>query len=185
MQIGYARVSSDDQNLDLQLDALKAAGCKKIFDDRLSGAHTQRPGLQKLLETVREGDSVTVWRLDRLGRSMKDLLEVVAVLEANGVELNCLKEKIDTSSSGGRLVFHIFAALAEFERKLIQERTCAGLNAAKTRGRTGGRPPMLDKKEQKLLRRLYDEGEHSVEEICEILKISKATLYNYLGRERT
>lgn len=185
MQIGYARVSSDDQNLDLQYDALKAAGCKKIFDDRVSGAHVQRPGLERLLETVREGDSVIVWRLDRLGRSMKDLLNVVAQLESSGVELSSLKEKIDTSSSGGRLIFHIFAALAEFERNLISERTFAGLNAAKTRGRTGGRPPMLDKKEQKLLVRLYEGGEHSIGDICEILRISKATLYNYLERNNT
>mgnify|MGYP000266770398 CR=1 FL=1 len=182
MQIGYARVSSDDQNLDLQYDALKVAGCKKIFDDRASGAHAQRPGLERLLETVREGDSVIVWRLDRLGRSMKDLLEVVTQLESNGVELNSLKEKIDTSSSGGRLIFHIFAALAEFERNLISERTFAGLNAAKIRGRTGGRPPVLDKKEQKLLVKLYESGDHSIGEICDILRISKATLYNYLGR---
>lgn len=182
MQIGYARVSSDDQNLDLQYDALKAAGCKKIFDDRVSGAHSQRPGLERLLDTVRDGDSVIVWRLDRLGRSMKDLLEVVAKLESNGVELSSLQEKIDTSSSGGRLIFHIFAALAEFERNLIRERTFAGLTAAKTRGRTGGRPRSLDKKEQKLLVSLYEGGEHSIGEICEILRISKATLYNYLER---
>lgn len=182
MQIGYARVSSDDQNLDLQFDALKAVGCKKIFDDRASGAHVQRPGLERLLETVREGDSVIVWRLDRLGRSMKELIDVVAKLEAIGVELSSLKEKIDTTSSGGRLIFHIFAALAEFERNLIRERTFAGLTAAKTRGRTGGRPRSLDKKEQKLLVSLYEGGELSIGEICGILRISKATLYNYLER---
>lgn len=182
MQIGYARVSSDDQNLDLQYDALKAAGCKKIFDDRVTGAHAQRPGLDRLLETVREGDCVIVWRLDRLGRSLKDLLDVVAKLESTGVELSSLKEKIDTSSSGGRLVFHIFAAIAEFERNLIRERTFAGLTAAKIRGRTGGRPRSLDKKEQKLLVSLYEDGELSIGEICGILRISKATLYNYLER---
>lgn len=182
MQIGYARVSSDDQNLDLQYDALKTAGCNKIFDDRVTGAHTQRPGLQRLLETVRKGDCVIVWRLDRLGRSMKDLLDVVTKLESNGVELSSIKEKIDTTSSGGRLVFHIFAALAQFERDLIRERTFAGLTAAKMRGRTGGRPRRLDKKEQKLLLRLYADKEHSIAEICEILRISKATLYNYLER---
>lgn len=182
MHIGYARVSSDDQNLDLQHDALKAAGCKKIFDDHASGAHAQRPGLDRLLETVRDGDCVIVWRLDRLGRSMKDLLDVVSKLEANGVELSSLKEKIDTTSSGGRLIFHIFAALAQFERDLIRERTFAGLTAAKMRGRTGGRPRRLDKKEQKLLVRLYEDKEHSIGEICKILKISKATLYNYLER---
>ena len=183
MQIGYARVSSDDQNLDLQYDALKEAGCKKIFDDRASGAKAPRPGLDRLLETVREGDSVIVWRLDRLGRSMTELLKLVDQLESSGVELSSLKEKIDTSSSGGRLVFHIFAALAEFERSLIRERTSAGLNAAKARGRTGGRPPALDTKEQKLLVKLYESGEHSIGEICQILRISKATLYNYLERK--
>ena len=127
MQIGYARVSSDDQNLDLQHDALKAAGCKKIFDDRVSGSHVQRPGLERLLETVREGDSVIVWRLDRLGRSMKDLLDVVARLENNGVELSSLKEKIDTSSSGGRLIFHIFAALADYAERVVMRRHTAEL----------------------------------------------------------
>lgn len=182
MHIGYARVSSDDQNLDLQYDALKAAGCQKSFDDRVSGAHAQRLGLERLLETVREGDCVIVWRLDRLGRSMTDLLAVVTKLESSGVELSSLKEKIDTTSSGGRLIFHIFAALAEFERNLIRERTFAGLNAATMRGRTGGRPRSLDKKEQKLLVRLYEAREHSISEICEILRISKATLYNYLER---
>jgi len=146
MLIGYARVSSDDQNLDLQLDELKKAGCKKILEDRISGARASRPGLERMLETVREGDVVVVWRLDRLGRSLKDLIELVASLETRGVGLTSLKEKIDTTSSSGRLVFHIFGALAEFERSLIRDRTSAGLAAARARGRTGGRPKALDAK---------------------------------------
>ena len=138
MRIGYARVSSDDQNLDLQHDALRKAGCKKIFDDRVSGAHASRPGLERLLEVARDGDVIVVWRLDRLGRSLKDLLELVGKFESEGVGLTSLQEKIDTSSSGGRLIFHIFAELAEFERSLLRERTFAGLSAARARGRTGG-----------------------------------------------
>lgn len=182
MLVGYARVSSDDQNLDLQRDELKKAGCRKILEDRISGAKAARPGLQQLLEVVREGDVVVVWRLDRLGRSLKDLIEMVSVLESKGVELTSLKEKIDTTSSGGRLIFHIFGALAEFERSLIKERTVAGLAAARARGRTGGRPQILDAKQQKVLRKLYESGEHSIAELCEMFKISKPTLYSYLER---
>lgn len=180
MQIGYARVSSDDQNLDLQNDALKAAGCQKIYEDRMTGAKASRPGLDMAMEVAREGDVITVWRLDRLGRSLKDLINVVTVLEQRGVGFTSLQEKIDTTSSGGRLVFHIFGALSEFERALIRERTFAGLKAARARGRKGGRPKMLDLKQQQLLRQLYKGQEHTIEEICHILKISKPTLYSYL-----
>jgi DNA invertase Pin-like site-specific DNA recombinase len=184
LKIGYARVSSDDQNLDLQLDALKKAGCKKIFDDKRSGAHVDRPGLANLLNSVRKGDVVVVWRLDRLGRSLKDLLELGGDLESKGVGLASLQEKIDTTSSGGKLIFQVFGALSEFERNLIRERTYAGLMAARKRGKLGGRPKMLDPEQRKLLVRLYNSKEHSVSEICKLLKISKPTLYNYLEANR-
>lgn len=180
MKIGYARVSSGDQSLDLQFDALNKAGCKKIFDDRASGKKAPRPGLDKLLESAREGDVIVVWRLDRLGRSLQDLIWVVNKLESDGIGFTSLEEKIDTTSSGGKLVFHIFGALAEFEGALIRERTQAGLAAARARGKLGGRPRVLDTNQQKLLFKLYNSGEHSLSEICKILKISKPTIYNYL-----
>jgi DNA invertase Pin-like site-specific DNA recombinase len=180
LKIGYARVSTDDQNLALQHDALKKAGCKKIIEDKQSGAAAGRPGLLSLLEVVRHGDQVVVWRLDRLGRSLRDLIDLVGKLEAKGVGFSSLQEKIDTASSGGRLTFHIFGALAEFERALIRERTHAGLAAAKKRGRLGGRPKALSEKQQQMLFKLYDSKNHSIAEICDMLKISKPTLYSYL-----
>lgn len=180
MRVGYARVSSDDQNLDLQLDALRSAGCKKILEDKKSGARADRPGLNRLLDTVREGDVVVVWRLDRLGRSLRDLLDLAARFEAEGVGLTSIEDKIDTTSSGGRLIFQIFGALAEFERNLVKERTQAGLAAARARGRKGGRPKLLTKKDQKLLQKLYNAKEHSIAELCRIFNISKPTLYSYL-----
>jgi len=140
MLIGYARVSTDDQNLDLQKDALKNAGCDKIYEDQISGAKADRPGLTTVLEYAREGDVIVIWRLDRLSRSLKDLIEMVTLLDSKGIGLKSIHESIDTSSSTGKLVFHIFGALAEFERNLIRERTQAGLQAARARGRKGGRP---------------------------------------------
>ena len=139
MKVGYARVSTHEQNLDLQEDALKEAGCERIYRDRVSGAASDRPGLQNALDYVREGDTLVVWRTDRLGRSLKHLIETVTTLEERGVGFQSVQESIDTTTSGGRLVFHIFGALAEFERNLIQERTRAGLAAARARGRKGGR----------------------------------------------
>lgn len=180
MRVGYARVSSDDQKLDLQLDALRKAGCKKIFEDRKSGARAERPGLSKLLEVLREGDIIVVWRLDRLGRSLRDLLELVGRFELEQVGLRSLQENIDTTTSGGMLVFHIFGALAEFERNIIRERTRAGLAAARARGRLGGRPKALDKKQQRMLIKLYQSREHSIAELCELFQVSKPTLYSYL-----
>jgi DNA invertase Pin-like site-specific DNA recombinase len=180
MKIGYARVSTDDQNLSLQYDALKQAGCEKIYEDRLSGAATVRVGLTTLLDVVRSGDLLVVWRLDRLGRSLKDLIELVIKLEKIGAGLSSVQEKIDTTSSGGRLIFHIFGALAEFERNLIRERTQAGLAAARARGRIGGRPRALSDKQQQMLFKLYDSKEHSMADICHILNISKPTVYSYL-----
>ncbi len=180
MKIGYARVSSDDQNLTLQLDALKKAGCKKIIEDKRSGATSDRPGLKELFATMRKGDVVVVWRLDRLGRSLSDLLNISATFEKTSVGLASLQEKIDTTTSGGKLVFHFFGAMAEFERNLIRERTLAGLAAARARGRVGGRPKLLDTKQQRALVKLHESGEHSISEICRMMSISRPTFYNYL-----
>jgi len=181
MLIGYARVSTDDQNLDLQRDALQQAGCDKIYEDRVSGAKAARPGLAQVLEVARGGDVLVVWRLDRLGRSLHDLIVLAKQLDAAGVGLKSLRESIDTTTNGGRLVFHLFGALAEFERNLIRERTQAGLSAARARGRQGGRPKMLDAGKRQLARRLYGERQHSIAEICRLMGISKSTLYNYLA----
>lgn len=182
MKVGYARVSTHDQNLSLQLDALGRAGCQKIYQDQMSSMKAERPGLQEALTYLRSGDTLVVWRLDRLGRSLKHLIEMVNGLEERGIGFQSLQESIDTTTSGGRLVFHIFGALAEFERNLIQERTQAGLQAARARGRQGGRPKSLDMTKTMLLYQLYDEKRHSIQEICDILGISKSTLYAYLDR---
>lgn len=182
MLIGYARVSTDDQNLDLQRDALKVAGCERIFEDRASGAKAERSGLIALMNVLRSGDIVIIWRLDRLGRSLKDLIQLVERLEVAGVGLRSLQESINTSSSGGKLVFHFFGALAEFERNLIRERTQAGLSSARARGRMGGRPKRLDPAKETLALRLYSERKHTVEEICQMMGISKSTLYNYISQ---
>lgn len=184
MKIGYARVSTDDQNLFLQVDALEQAGCEKICRDQLSGAKPERPGLQEALTYLRPGDTLVVWRLDRLGRSLKHLIEIVTSLEEKGIGFQSVQESIDTTTSGGRLVFHIFGALAEFERNLIRERTQAGLQAARARGRKGGRPKALDAKKMALLYQLYDEKKHFIQELCDILGISKSTLYGYLEQRK-
>jgi len=182
MNIGYARVSTHDQNLELQLDALKAAGCERLFQDTASGASATRAGLDDVLDHVRSGDTLVVWRLDRLGRSLKHLIETVAALEERGAGFKSLTEAIDTTTTGGKLVFHFFSALAEFERNLIRDRTQAGLAAARARGRQGGRPRKLDEAKTALLYKLYDEREQSVRAICGLLEISKPTLYDYLDR---
>ena len=180
MLIGYARVSTDDQNLDLQRDALTKAGCERTLEDHQSGAKAERPGLQEALDYARSGDTLVVWRLDRLSRSLKDLIEMVTLLESKDIGLKSLQESIDTSSSSGKLVFHIFGALAEFERNLIRERTQAGLQAARARGRRGGRPKALSKDKQALALKLYDEKNHTVMQICQMMGISKPTLYKYI-----
>lgn len=183
MLIGYARVSTDDQHLDLQRDALQKAGCEKVYTDQQSGASTERLGLNGILEIGRAGDTLVVWRLDRLGRSLKHLIHLVEKLDHQGIGLRSLQENIDTTTSGGRLVFHLFGALAEFERNLIRERTQAGLSAARARGRQGGRPKLLDSKKRELALRLHQERQHSIAEICQIMGISKSTLYNYLAEQ--
>jgi DNA invertase Pin-like site-specific DNA recombinase len=179
MLIGYARVSTQEQTLDLQLDALKKAGCGRIFTDTISGAKQERRGLSEALEFMRDGDTIVVWRLDRLGRSLKHLIDTVTSLKDRGIGFKSLTEQIDTTTSGGKLIFHVFGALAEFERDLIRERTQAGLQAARARGRQGGRPRRLDEKKLKLLHTLYADKNNSVEVIRSILGISKSTLYRY------
>ena len=183
MKIGYARVSTLEQNLDLQHDALKAAGCEKIIVDRMSGTRRDRAGLEQVREQLRKGDVLVVWRLDRLGRSLKHLIELMSELEEQGIGFQSVTEAIDTTTPGGKLVFHIFGALAEFERNLIRERTKAGLEAARARGRQGGRPKKKDAKQRALAVTLYREKGHSVGEICQMMGISKPTLYAYVREQ--
>ncbi len=180
MHIGYARVSTLDQNPALQEDALKSAGCEKIYIDKISGTTSIRPELEKLKDQLRSGDILVVWRLDRLGRSLKNLIEWMTWLEEEGIALKSLKESIDTSTSTGKLVFHIFGALAEFERNLISERTRAGLEAARARGKRGGRKPKLSSDKVTRLRELYAKKEMTIKELCEWAGVSKPTLYGYL-----
>jgi DNA invertase Pin-like site-specific DNA recombinase len=179
MLIGYARVSTYDQTLHLQQDALTKASCNKIFTDTASGAKAERKGLEEALSYIRAGDTLVVWRLDRLGRSLRDLIATMTMLEERGIGFKSLTENIDTTTSGGKLIFHIFGALAEFERNLIRERTQAGLLAARARGKRGGRRKVLTGRKLGIARDLY-EKRHPIAEICRTLKISKATLYRSL-----
>src|SRR3954453_16358569 len=180
MRICYARVSTQEQNLDLQRDALQRAGCERIIEDTASGGKATRTGLAQALDLLRQGDVLAVWRLDRLGRTLKHLIEVMADLERRGIGFQSITEAIETPPPGGKLVFHIFGALAEFERNLIRERTQAGLQAARARGRKGGRPKALDDKQQARAVELYREGKLSVDEICRTVSISRGTLYAYI-----
>ena len=179
MKIGYARISTQEQNLDLQSDALTNAGCEKIFHDVASGAKDERQGLAEAVEYVRAGDTFVVWKLDRLGRSLKHLIETVNRLHEKDVGFTSLQESIDTTTSGGKLIFHVFGALAEFERELIRERTQAGLKAARARGRKGGRPQKLNAKQIELAKKMMSDPDITVDTICQTLKISKPTLYRY------
>src|ERR687896_1407671 len=181
--IGYARVSTTEQHLHLQQDALSAAGCLKIYSDTISGTKSERKGLAEALDFIRGGDTLVVWRLDRLGRSLKDLIERITELHSRNIGFKSLTENIDTTTSGGKLIFHIFGALAEFERNLIRERTQAGLTAARARGRTGGRPKALMGRKLSIAQALYTDKQHSIAEICQTLKISKATLYRAIQTE--
>ncbi len=186
MDVGYARVSTGEQTLDLQLDALTKAGCGKVFTETASGAKADRPVLEEVLAYARAGDTLVVWRLDRLGRSLPHLIETVASLQDCGIGFRSLTEQIDTTTPGGKLIFHVFGALAEFERDLIRERTHAGLAAARARGRTGGRPKKLaDPRKLALAQALYDGGQTDVATICQTLGISRATLYRHLRRAST
>ena len=184
MRIGYARVSTHDQNLDLQKDALANAGCEKVFVDVASGKLTDRTGLERAKELLRDGDVFVVWRLDRLGRSLKHLIETLTELEGRGVGFLSLTEAIDTTTPGGRLIFHVFGALAEFERNLIRDRTQAGLAAARARGRKGGRPKALTASQRELAVDLYRQKKHSIQEICRTVGISKPTLYAYVNEAK-
>jgi DNA invertase Pin-like site-specific DNA recombinase len=181
MLIGYERVSTDDQNLALQHDALLAAGCDRIFSDKMSGAKADRPGLKQAFDFARSGDTLIVWRLDRLGRSLKDLIALVEELESRKIGFRSLQESIDTTTSGGKLIFHLFGALAEFERNLIRERTQAGLQAARARGRKGGRRQKLSPDQIAIGRSLAADPKRSVSSICEHLGISRPTFYRYIG----
>ena len=174
--IGYARVSTLDQNLTLQADALAAAGCVKVFEDRASGARADRPGLQKVLDYVRDGDVLIVWKLDRLGRSLPHLIDTVSVLEKRGVGFRSVTEAIDTTTPGGKLVFHLFGALGQFERDLVRERTRAGLAAAEARGRKGGRKPVITSEKLKRPREIIGKG-LTVREAAIRLKVGKTALY--------
>jgi len=180
MKIGYARVSTLDQNLALQRDALRGAGCERIVEDAATGALADRPGLTRALDLLRSGDTLVVWRLDRLGRSLNHLIHLVGELGDRGVGFVSLTEHIETDTPAGRLTFHLFGALAEFERGLVRERTMAGLAAARARGRRGGRPPALDAARRELCVRLYAEGRYPVAELCRMMGISKPTLYAYV-----
>ncbi|MEW6737368.1 MAG: recombinase family protein [Acidobacteriota bacterium] len=184
MLIGYARVSTQEQNLNLQKDALKKAGCEKVYIDKVRGTASERPGLERVMESLRKGDSLVVWRLDRLGRSLKHLIELMGELEERKIGFRSLQESINTTTPGGKLIFHMFGALAEFERNLIRERTQAGLTAARARGRKGGRPKALSPKQQTVAIKLYNERNHSVLEICRIMGISKQTLYEYIRQSK-
>ncbi len=186
MLIGYARVSTHEQTLDLQLDALKSLGCSedRIYTDKISSSKEYRPGLKQALNQLRDGDTLIVWRLDRLGRSLQELISLVNTIHAKGAGFKSLTENMDTTTSGGKLVFHFFGALAEFERDIIRERTRAGLDAARARGRKGGRPRLeadnVKRKKIEMAKALYADPSHSIEDICKTLHISRATLFRYV-----
>jgi DNA invertase Pin-like site-specific DNA recombinase len=182
--LGYARVSTSQQELALQHDALAAAGCVRVFSDTASGALDDRPELARVLDHLREGDALVVWRLDRLGRSLRHLVDTISGLAERGVGFRSLQESIDTTTPGGRLVFHVFAALAEFERDLIRERTHAGLAAARARGRRGGRPSVMTAEKVAVARQMYASGEHTVAAIAAVLGVSRASIYRHLGAGR-
>jgi DNA invertase Pin-like site-specific DNA recombinase len=180
MLVGYARVSTQDQNPALQLDALQAAGCEKLFVEKASGAQRDRPELLAALDYLRAGDSLVVWKLDRLARSLKQLIETVELLESRSIGLRSLTEAIDTTTAGGKLVFHVFGALAEFERSIIRERTKAGLEAARARGKKGGRPPALVAKDLAAAKAMLSDPEITMEEVAKRLKVAPSTLYRHL-----
>ncbi len=182
LRIGYARVSTHEQSLDSQIDSLKQAGCQRIYCDKVSGSKADRPELDRLRESLRSGDTLVVWRLDRLGRSLRDLIDWVEWLEEMGVTLHSLNEQINTDHHTGKLMSHLFAALAEFERDLIRERTLAGLAAARARGRLGGRKAKLNASDIRGLKAMHKDHSICIGEICERFSIAKTTLYRYLRK---
>ena len=177
MKIGYARVSTDDQTLDLQIDALQSAGCERIYREHASGRNADRPELKQCLHALREGDTLVVWRLDRLGRSMKDLINTVTKLESDGIAFCSVTENLDTSTPTGKFIFHVFASLAEFERNVIRERTNAGLKSARARGRVGGRPSKLSDEDKDMICQLMSDNNNSPIRIAKRFKVSKSTIY--------
>lgn len=183
MDIGYARVSTGDQSLGLQREALEKAGLapEQIHEDVTGGVNFERPGLSRALDKLREGDALVVWKLDRLGRSLKDLIETVNELADRGIGFKSITEAIDTTTSSGRLIFHIFGALAEFERGIIRERTMAGLNTARARGRYGGRPKAMDERKVRMAKSMLADQENTVADVCKALGVSRSTLYKYIG----
>jgi DNA invertase Pin-like site-specific DNA recombinase len=178
MLIGYARVSTTDQTLDPQTDVLKSAGCEKIFTDIASGVKTERPGLNQAIEFCRPNDILVVWKLDRMGRSISHLIKTIRTLEQNRIGFQSLTEKIDTTTAGGRLIFHLFGALAEFERELIKERVQSGLKSARARGRKGGRPPVPEKAKT-MIKALMTDNTLSISRICTRIGIGKSTFFKY------
>jgi DNA invertase Pin-like site-specific DNA recombinase len=185
MKIGYARVSTEAQETHLQMDALSRAKCARIYQEKASGAKTERPELMKLLDTARKGDVVIVWKLDRLARSLRQLIDTTVMLNEHGVELHSLTENIDTTTPSGKLTFHIFTALAEFERDILRQRVNAGLKAARRRGRVGGRPKALDEADLKKARALLRSGEYSKVQVADELEVSRHTLWRALSLEKT
>lgn len=183
MRIGYARVSTQDQRPELQLDALAVAGCEQVFQEKMSGKDKDRPELETCLKVVRQGDTLVVWRLDRLGRSLKDLVGIVHALQERGIGFQSLTENIDTTNAGGKLVFHVFAALAEFERSLIRERTIAGLAAARARGRKGGRKSKLEKSDVRKAAAMLRDPLMTKTEVAKHFGVSRVTLNAALDRE--
>jgi len=183
--IGYARVSTSDQNLELQLDALKEAGCRRVFEETASGANKARPQLRDALDFLRPGDTLVVWKLDRLARSVQHLIEIIEQLHKRGCGFRSLTEAIDTTTAGGRLIFHIFGALAEFERSIIRERTMAGLDAARARGRKGGRPRLMNDDSLIVAQALLRDGVLTVKDIAKQIGVSEPTLYKYLPSPRS
>ncbi len=184
MKIGYARVSTDDQNMSLQLDALQAAGCNKVFTDQLSGATTKRPGLDQALAALQTGDVLTVWRLDRLGRTMRHLVNMVHEFGERGIGFQSLTEAMDTTTAGGELLFHVMGALAQFERRLNAERSRAGIEAARRRGKHLGRPADLTPEKISHARQMIDSGQQSVTGMAKIIGVHRVTLHKALKRTR-
>lgn len=180
MKIGYARISTQDQNLDLQNDALAKAGCEKIFTDTASGSKNNRSGLADAIMCCRKDDTLVVWKLDRLGRSLRHLIVTVNDLNEQGIEVQSLCENIDTSTPGGKLIFHVFGALAEFERELIRERTNAGIISARARGKMGGRPPKTTLPDIRMIQQLATDPNNRIKAICKKFRISRTSYYRYL-----
>lgn len=183
MHIGYARVSTDDQILDLQIDALQAHGCEPIYQEHASGKNADRPELEHALKALRKGDALVVWRLDRLGRSLADLVRIVNDLEGRGIGFVSLTEQINTGSPAGKLVFHLFASLAEFERNLIRERTMAGLKSARARGKSGGRPVKITEKDLVMVKALMADRNNNVGDIAKRFGVSRSTLYRIVSED--